>query len=38
MTRPTTSGGFAPDELDALPQTDAARMTLRDLLDGVSYR
>ncbi len=31
-------GWFAPDELDALPQTDAARMTLRDLLDGVSYR
>lgn len=30
-------GWFAPDEIAALPQTEATRRTIRDLLDGVSY-
>jgi 8-oxo-dGTP pyrophosphatase MutT (NUDIX family) len=31
-------GWFAPDELDALPQSDATRLTLREALSGHSFR
>jgi 8-oxo-dGTP pyrophosphatase MutT (NUDIX family) len=31
-------GWFAPDELDALPQSDATRLTLREVLAGTSFQ
>jgi ADP-ribose pyrophosphatase YjhB (NUDIX family) len=34
----TAVGWFHPDELDALPQSDASRATLRDALAGISFR
>jgi NADH pyrophosphatase NudC (nudix superfamily) len=31
-------GWFRPEEIDALPQSEATRVTIRDALAGVSYR
>jgi 8-oxo-dGTP pyrophosphatase MutT (NUDIX family) len=31
-------GWFSPDELDALPQSDATRLTIRAVLDGTSFQ
>ena len=31
-------GWFSPEEIEALPQSDATRLTIRDALAGVSYR
>jgi len=31
-------GWFAPGEIDALPQSDAMRLTLRELFSGESFR